>query len=472
MTKSKELKDKLEYSTKNGWITATDKTTEINDFSKGYINFLSICKTERQAVNFCEQLFSKNGFKKDTSTNFFVTHKDKNIAIVKMNKDQDIAKGVKIVVAHVDCPRLDLKPKPLYEDSDLAYLKTHYYGGIKKYQWVARALAIHGVVFTKDGERIDISIGEDDSDPILYIPDLLPHLAGKAQGDKKIKDAIKGEQLNVLVGNTPIIFDEEDPSKGSEQVKDSVKLNILNMLNEKYGITEEDFITAELEIVPAGKARELGLDRSMVGAYGQDDRVCSYAAMQAIIDADNSDKPMLVWLVDKEEIGSDGNTGAKSAFIKQIIKQCLINQDKEPTALLIDDCLFNSIAVSADVTGAFDPEWKEVYEVRNSAKLGFGVCMEKYSGSRGKSGSSDANAEYIAHLRKVFNENAVIWQPGTLGKVDEGGGGTVAKFLAEYGMEIVDLGTPVLAMHSPMECCSKLDIYMTYLSYKVFLEKA
>jgi len=467
MTKSKELKDKLEYSAKNGWTIANDKSTEINNFSKGYINFLSVCKTERQTVNFCEQLFTEKGFTKDTSTNFFITHKEKNIAIVKLNKEQDITKGAKIVVAHVDCPRLDLKPNPQYEDSDLAYLKTHYYGGIKKYQWVARALAIHGVIFTKDGERIDISIGEDDSDPVLYIPDLLPHLAGKAQGDKKIKDAIKGEQLNVLIGNKPLIFDDN-----KDDAKSEVKLNILKLLNEKYGIAEEDFITAELEIVPAGKARELGLDRSMVGAYGQDDRVCSYAAMQAILDADTSDKPMIVWLVDKEEIGSDGNTGAKSAFIKQIIKQCIINQGQEPTSLLIDDCLFNSIAVSADVTGAFDPEWKEVYEARNSAKLGFGVCMEKYGGSRGKAGSSDANAEYIAHLRRIFNNNEVIWQPGTLGKVDEGGGGTVAKFLASYGMEIVDLGTPVLAMHSPMECCSKLDIYMTYLSYKVFLEKA
>ncbi len=463
-----DISKKLEYKKTNGWENKSIEPSTINDYCKDYMSFLSNYKTERQAVSFCKTLLLKNGFTETTSNNFFITHKDKNVGIVRLKNGYDLTKGVNMIISHLDCPRLDLKPNPLYEDTDLAYLKTHYYGGIKKYQWVSRPLAIHGVIFNKEGKRIDISIGEDDTDPVFFIADLLPHLSHKAQEDKKIKDAITGEQLNVLVGNKPYIIEGEE---GKEN-KSSVKLNILNLLNEKYGIIEEDFTTAEIEIVPAGKARELGLDRSMIGSYGHDDRVCSYNALKAIIDGKNTDKPVMVWLVDKEEIGSDGNTGASSAFIKQIIKQAFINLGEEPTALKIDECLFNSLAISGDVTGAFDPDWKEVFEARNSAKLGYGVSMEKYGGSRGKSGSSDANAEYVSKLRKLFNENDVVWQTGELGKVDEGGGGTVAKFLAAYGMDIVDIGTPVLAMHSPMECCSKLDIYMTYKAYRLFLEKA
>ncbi|MDD4527654.1 MAG: aminopeptidase [Candidatus Margulisbacteria bacterium] len=463
-----DISKKLEYKKTNGWGNKTIDLGAINEYCHKYITFLSNYKTERQAVAYCTELLAQNGFTEGSTNNFFLTHKDKNVGIVRIPNNYDLTKGVNMLVSHLDCPRLDLKPNPLYEDTDLAYLKTHYYGGIKKYQWVSRALAIHGVIFNKEGKRIDVSIGEDDNDPVFFIADLLPHLSHKVQEDKKIKDAITGEQLNVLVGNMPFLLNNEE----DKEKKNSVKLNILHLLNEKYGITEEDFTTAEIEIVPAGKARELGFDRSMIGAYGHDDRVCSYNALKAIIDAKNTEKPMMVWLVDKEEIGSDGNTGAKSAFIRQILKQAFINSGQEPSALKIDECLFNSLALSGDVTGAYDPEWKEVFEARNSAKLGYGVSMEKYGGSRGKSGSSDANAEYISKLRKLFNENNIVWQTGELGKVDEGGGGTVAKFLAAYGMEIVDVGTPVLAMHSPMECCSKLDIFMTYKAYKLFLEKA
>ncbi len=462
-----DISKKLEYKKTNGWENKDINKDTINEHNKSYMEFLSNYKTERQAVSYCIDSLKGKGFTEKTGNNFFITHKEKNVGIVRMPNNCDLTKGVNIIVSHLDCPRLDLKPNPLYEDTDLAYLKTHYYGGIKKYQWVSRALAIHGVIYNKEGQRIDISIGEDENDPVFFIADLLPHLSSKVQEDKKIKDAITGEQLNLLVGNIPYIPDEEEKDK-----KSSVKLNILKLLNEKYGITEEDFTTAEIEIVPAGKARELGFDRSMIGAYGHDDRVCSYNALQAIINAKNYDKPIVVWLVDKEEIGSDGNTGAKSAFIKQIIKQAFINLGEKPDAINIDECLFNSLAISGDVTGAYDPDWKEVFESRNSAKIGYGVSMEKYGGSRGKSGSSDANAEYVTKLRLLLNKNNIVWQTGELGKVDEGGGGTVAKYLAEYGMEIVDMGTPVLAMHSPMECCSKLDIYMTYKAYKLFLEKA
>lgn len=458
----------FEYKKNIGWDTENIDMISLENHCKEYLHFLSENKTERQTINFCKKELLKTGFQENTSLNFFMTHKEKNLGIVKLLQDYDLTKGVNLIISHVDCPRLDLKPNPLYEDTSLAYLKTHYYGGIKKYQWVSRPLSLHGVIFNKAGEKINISIGEDDNDPVFFIADLLPHLSHKVQEEKKIKDAITGEQLNVLIGNMPLITDDTSDKESTNRIK----LNILKLLNEKYNITEEDFTTAELEIVPAGKARELGLDRSMIGAYGQDDRVCSFNAFKSIIDSTELTKPIIVWLVDKEEIGSDGNTGAKSAFLKQIIKQAFINLGEEPSSLKIEDCLFNSLAISGDVTGAYDPDWKEVFEVRNSAKLGYGVSMEKYGGSRGKSGSSDANSEYISKLRRLFNENNVIWQAGELGKVDEGGGGTVAKYLASYGMEIVDLGTPVLAMHSPMECCSKLDIFMTYQAYKLFLEKA
>jgi aspartyl aminopeptidase len=460
-----KIKD-LEYKNNNGWTSNNLNIEELESFSKDYINFLSVCKTERETVDYCKEELLKKGFLENESYNFFTIYKQKNVGIAKLKDGYDLTKGVKLIIAHVDCPRLDLKPNPLYEDSDLAYLKTHYYGGIKKYQWVTRPLAIHGVIFDKDGNKKQINIGEEENDPVFFISDLLPHLAGKVQSEKKVKDAISGEQLNLIIGNRPYALDDEKESSKN------VKLNILNLLNQKYSISEEDFTTAEIEIVPAGRAREIGFDRSMIGGYGQDDRVCSYNALRAIMDIQVTDQPVIVWLVDKEEIGSDGNTGAKSAYLRQIIKQAFINMNDIPTAMKIDDCLFNSIAISADVTGAYDPDWKEVFEVRNSAKLGYGVAMEKYSGSRGKSGSSDANAEYIYKIRKLLNNNNIVWQSGELGKVDEGGGGTVSKFLAEYGMEIIDMGTPVLAMHSPLECCSKLDIYMTYLAYKVFLEQS
>jgi len=338
-------------------------------------------------------------------------------------------------------------------------LKTHYYGGIKKYQWLARPLALHGKVILQDGTELEFRIGEDESDPVFTIADLLPHLARKIQGEKKVSEAFEGEKLNLLVGSIPL---------GDSKVKERFKLAIINYLNEKYGMTEEDFSSAELEVVPAGKAKDLGFDRSLVGAYGHDDRSSVYTSLEAIMELEEVQRTALACFYDKEEIGSEGSTGAKSRFFELVISNILELQGKEANVSNILEVLANSRAISADVNGALDPDYQEVHEKRNAARIGYGICVTKFTGSGGKYHSSDAHAEYLAWLRRLFNRNNVVWQTGELGKIDEGGGGTIAKFLASYGMNIVDCGTPLLSMHSPFEIASKADLYMTKKAFKVF----
>ncbi|MGN0578578.1 MAG: aminopeptidase, partial [Ruminiclostridium sp.] len=364
--------------------------------------------------------------------------------------------GVNIAAAHIDSPRLDLKQNPLYESDGLGYFKTHYYGGIKKYQWPAIPMALHGVIYKADGERVDVKIGEDDEDPVLVVTDILPHLAD-AQYKRPANQLIKGEELNILIGSRPF---KED--KASE----AVKLNIMCILNEKYGITESDFVSAELECVPAFKAKDVGFDRSMIGAYGQDDRVCAYPALSAILSLKNTpERTAVVILTDKEETGSDGNTGLRSAYLKYFIYDLAESYGvKGHTVLSASKCL------SADVNAAFDPTFPDAFEKLNSAFLNRGVVATKYTGARGKSGTSDASAEFVGEIRRLFDKNGVIWQTGELGKVDFGGGGTVAMYIANLDVDTIDVGVPVLAMHAPFEITAKNDVYMAYRAFKVFLK--
>lgn len=464
----KELKDmskKLGYNPELVWDSISDKQKEdVFKFAEGYKAFLDQAKTEREAVVAIKDKALKKGFTDKLSSGsvrpFIKIFRDKSIALVKPGKDT-LENGIRLIVSHIDAPRLDLKQRPLYEDVDLTFLKTHYYGGIKKYQWTARPLAIHGRVIKSDGVAIDIRVGEGDRDPVFTILDLLPHLSAKVQSNKKLAEAIPGEKLNLLIGGLPL---------GNNEIKGRFKLAVLNHLDTEYGISEEDLISAELEIVPAGKSRDVGWDRSIIGAYGQDDRASAYTSMKAVLDMKSSDKTAIVLFVDKEEVGSDGSTSAKSNFIESVICDLLESLGQEPSILKVNRILAESQALSADVEGALDPDYQEVHEKRNAARIGYGVCLTKYTGHRGKYGANDANAEYIGWLRNILNNNKICWQVGELGKVDEGGGGTVAKLLAIYGMEIIDYGPPVLSMHSPFEITHKGDIYMTYKGFKAFLE--
>ncbi|MBN1932000.1 MAG: aminopeptidase [Desulfobacterales bacterium] len=444
-------------------ISENDKNS-VFELAEQYKLFLDHAKTERAAVSNILDKAIKNGFKniKDTagSHKFYKIHRNKCIALAVIGK-KPLMSGINIIAAHIDSPRLDIKQNPLYEEVDLAFLKTHYYGGIRKYHWLARPLAIHGKIIKKDGSPIDIQIGETENDPVFTVADLLPHLARKLQEDKKLSEVFEGEKLNVLIGSMPINKDKAD---------DRFKLNILKYLNEKYGIVEEDFTSAEIEIVPAGKARDIGLDRSLIGAYGQDDRICAFAALESILALSETEKTAVAFFFDKEEIGSEGNTGAKSRFLEEFIAELIDATGTKDTGNALRKTLMNSVAISADVNGALDPDYQDVHEKRNAARLGYGVCITKFTGSGGKSGSSDASAEYVGMIRRIFNENNVVWQTGELGKVDQGGGGTIAKFLAVYGMEIIDCGTAILSMHSPFEISSKADLFMTYKAYKAFFE--
>ena len=376
--------------------------------------------------------------------------------------NRPVSEGMRIVASHVDSPRLDMKANPLYEETDMAFFKTHYYGGIRKYQWLARPLALHGVAVNKDGESIDILVGEDPGDPVFTVLDLLPHLARKVQAGKSLATAFEGEKLNILLSTLPL---------GPEKVSDRFKLMAMNLFHEKYGLIEEDFLTAEIEAVPAGKARDVGLDRSLVGAYGQDDRVCSYCAIQALFKMRKKPEYTCVaFLVDKEEIGSEGNTGAKSKFLESFVADLLEISGEGASTPNLNSAFMNSKALSGDVAPALDPDYQSVHEKNNAAKLGYGMCMTKYTGSGGKSGASDANAEHLGYVRKVFEDNKIIWQIGQLGKVDEGGGGTIAKFLATHGMDVVDCGPAILSMHSPFEIASKADVYMAFKAYGAFYQ--
>jgi len=434
------------------------------DFDKGYQDFLNKAKTEREAVNVISDIALKNGFPSNPSGTYPIrlmkAFQGKSIAL-SVSGDKPIDEGINLIVSHLDSPRLDLKQNPLYEEVDLAFMKTHYYGGIKKFQWLTRPLAIHGRIIRSDGSSLDIVVGEDDADPVFTVADILPHLAKKVQYDKKVSDAFVAEKLNLMVGSLPF---------GDKDTKERFKLAILNLLNERYGLIEEDLISAELEVVPAGKARDVGWDRGLTGAYGHDDRSCVFTSLRAVVDIRNPHKTALILFVDKEEIGSDGATGAKSRFLESMLADLMIAHGKQPLYHEIQKILMKSRAISADGNGALDPDFQDVHEKRNAARLGYGVCLVKFTGSGGKYGANDANAEYVGWLRNLFNKKKVVWQAAELGKVDEGGGGTVAKFLATYGMQIVDCGPSILSMHAPFEIAHKGDIYMTYKAYRAFLE--
>ena len=461
-TQAEILAKELLVENKNGLLKTDDKTIlEAQNFAEGYKTFLDVAKTEREAVKETIKLASEKGFKEfefgktyEAGEKVYINNRGKSIALCVIGKEA-VEKGTNISAAHIDSPRLDLKPNPLYEEIELALFKTHYYGGIKKYQWTAIPLALHGVFALKDGTTREVSIGEEENEPKFVINDLLPHLA-QEQSKRTLNEGIKGEELNVLVGSHPFKDD-----KGSNLVK----LNILKILNEKYGIVEEDFLSAELEIVPAVKACDIGFDRSMVGAYGQDDRVCAYPALKAILEIENPLKTAITILADKEEVGSMGNTGLESDFLKYVICDLAKMQGGDGSV-----AIRNSKCLSADVNAGLDPTFQDVMERRNASRLNYGVVVTKYTGARGKSGTSDASAEYMAYIRKVLDENNILWQSGELGRVDLGGGGTVAQFIANLGIDVVDLGVPVLSMHAPFETTSKLDIYMCYRAMYEFMK--
>jgi aspartyl aminopeptidase len=456
---------------KNAWNKYNDKQVkEVFKFCEGYKNFISTCKTERECVKEViklaevegykdiEEIFSANK-KLKPGDKVFANNKGKTIALFIIG-NEPMEKGLKILGAHIDSPRLDAKQNPLYEDSELALLDTHYYGGIKKYQWVTLPLALHGVVVKKDGTVIDICIGEDDTDPVVGVSDLLVHLAGNQMGKKGDK-VVEGEDLNVLVGSMPI--------KGTE--KEAVKANILNILKEKYDFEEDDFLSAEIEIVPAGKARDYGLDRSMVMAYGHDDRVCAYTSLMAMFDIKETDKTCCCLLVDKEEVGSIGATGMHSRFFENIVAE-IIEQVEDYSDLKLRRCLSNSKMLSSDVSAAFDPNYPAVMEKKNAAFFGHGMVFNKYTGARGKSGCNDANPEYMAELRNIMEKHDVSIQTAELGKVDAGGGATIAYILAQYNMEVIDCGVALHNMHAPWEVASKVDIFETMKGYRAFLIEA
>lgn len=441
----------------------------MNALSNEYRSFLDKAKTEREFTMEAQQLLEENGFvnlnnveKIKSGDKIYTINRGKGV-IAAVIGTEDFTEGLSVVGAHIDAPRLDLKPNPLYEDNHFAYFKTHYYGGIKKYQWLTIPLALHGVATLEDGTQIKICVGEKDDEPTFVISDLLPHFS-KNQMQKKMSEAIEGESLNIIIGN--IESDDCD-----SDTKEKVKYNILRMLNDKYDICEEDFVSAEIEAVPAYKAKDLGFDRSMVAAYGHDDRVCSYDALKAIIDIKNPKKTAVCLLVDKEEIGSVGNTGMRSQHFENVVARMISKRVENYSDLLTRDTISNSICLSADVCAAFDPNFPEVSEKRNMAILNGGIGLMKYSGAGGKSGSSDASAELMALIRKIFNENGVMWQAAELGKIDAGGGGTIAGFVANMDMEVVDVGVPLLSMHAPYEVAGKLDIYMGYKAYKAFFER-
>lgn len=453
--------------TENAWKKYADKT-EVFAFSEAYKNFISSCKTERECVTEMMQQAEKAGYRNideiiekgetlKAGDKVYANNKGKGLALYLIG-EEPLEKGMRILGAHIDSPRLDLKQNPLYEDQELALLDTHYYGGVKKYQWVTLPLALHGVVSKKDGENVTVVIGEDEQDPVLGISDLLIHLSQK-QLQKTASEVVEGEKMDMLVGSIPLEGEEEEP----------VKAQILAILKEKYGIEEEDFLSAEFEVVPAGKARDYGLDRSMIMGYGQDDRVCSYPSFAAIMEQKQVTYTSVCLLVDKEEIGSVGATGMQSKFFENTTAE-VMNACGQYSELKLRRALKNSMMLSSDVSAAFDPNFPEVMEKKNSAYLGHGMTFNKYTGARGKSGSNDANAEYLAKLRKVMDEEQVTFQTAELGKVDQGGGGTIAYILANYNMEVIDCGVAVLNMHAPWEITSKVDIYEAYRGYCAFLQ--
>ncbi len=462
VSNSKGLKEELFTKKKNACLMLSDdELKKADDFCEGYKRFLDSAKTEREAVCEAVKLAMENGFvefdfskKLKPGDKVYTVNRGKAVILAVIGTE-DINNGVKISAAHIDSPRVDLKQNPIYEDGELALFKTHYYGGIKKYQWTTIPLSLHGVIFLSDGKKVEINIGENEDDPIFCITDLLPHLA-QDQMKRPSSEIVKGEELNILIGSRSFKDDKESQL---------VKLNILKILNEKYGICEDDFVSAELEAVPAFKAKDLGFDRSMIGAYGQDDRVCAYTALKAILDTNSPKSTVVTVLTDKEETGSDGNTGLNSAYLTYFISDLAENM-----GAIARHVISASECLSADVNAAVDPTFPDVTESRNASKINYGVVVTKFTGARGKSGTSDASAEYVYKIRELLDRNEVIWQTGELGKVDMGGGGTVAQYIANLNIDVIDVGVPILSMHAPFEIASKIDTYMAYRAFRVFFE--
>ena len=451
----------LRYEKKTVYELAGAKVVdEAYEYAKNYVKFLDAAKTEREAVTESVRIAEAAGYRAwnfgdaiNVGDKLYYNNRGKNIFLMRIGTE-NINNGIRITAAHIDSPRLDLKPVPLYEEHGMSFFKTHYYGGVRKYQWLAMPLALHGVVVKQDGTVVDIVIGEDETDPVMYITDLLPHLA-RAQGGKTLNEVFQAEKLNILVGSRPV--DGED--------KDAVKAGVLNYLNEKYGIAEDDFLSAELSIVPAAKARDVGFDRSMICAYGHDDRVCAYPSLTAMIDSTDTLHTSMCLLVDKEETGSDGVTGMQSSLITDVITEIAKALGGNEAAVRA-----NSKCLSSDVTATFDPNYADVYEHRNSSLIGCGVCLCKYTGSGGKGGTSDASAEMVGWTRRFLNEAGVVWQISELGKTDVGGGGTVAKYMANHNIDTIDIGVGVLSMHAPYELISKVDLYEAYRAFKAFYQ--
>ena len=465
MKSAKELQKELTFSVDHISRTHPEMWEKSQEFCEAYKDFLSVCKTEREAVSHTIEMAKANGYTEYDPTKVYsagdkVYLNNRNRALILSTIGQlSVDNGTHIIASHIDVPRLDLKPNPLYEASEISYLKTHYYGGVKRYQWAVTPLALHGVIYKEDGSFVEINVGEDENDPVFCISDLLPHL-GKDQRERKMNDVLKGEEMNVIVGSLPFI------DADGEDVKEAVKLATLVYLNEKYGITEKDFLRAEVEVVPAGKARDVGFDRSMVGGYGHDDRVCAYTSLMAELETKNPTKTTITILADKEEIGSTGATGLQADYLKNFITNLAMMQGVNYLT-----ALQNSKCLSADVGAAYDPTFADAYEPTNSCYLNKGAVLTKYTGAGGKSGTNDCGAEFMAEMISLFDSKGVCWQSQELGKIDQGGGGTVARFVAECDITTVDIGVAVVSMHAPFEIVSKLDVYATYEAFAAFLNR-
>ncbi|MCJ7450703.1 MAG: aminopeptidase [Candidatus Nanohaloarchaeota archaeon QJJ-9] len=460
-----ELEEELSFESKSAWLEDIDEE-EVKEFAEDYKEFLSSAKTEREAVEAIRAEADDEGFVSiedldsfEEGKKVYAVNREKGIILAKLG--EGLEEGAKITISHIDSPRLDLKQKPLYEDSDVAVMDTHYYGGIKNYHWVNVPLALHGVVIDGEGDKHEITIGEEEDDPLFVVPDLLPHL-GKEQLKKELKEAIEGEELNIVVGNIPV--DDED-------VEERVKLQVLKYLDEEYDLGEEDLVSAEFEAVPAIDARDLGFDRSMVASYGQDDRGPSFAALEGILDSE-PDKTAIACFYDKEEIGSEGNTSAQGKFVEKFVTELLGLEGVDERYSTMNHVFDSSEVLSADVSAAVNPTFKDVHDQKNAINLGQGVALVKFTGSGGKYSANDANAEFVGKVRRVFNEEDIPWQPVELGKVDKGGGGTLAKFFARRGAEVVDVGFGLLSMHSPYEISSKVDVYSTFKGFRGFFESS
>lgn len=466
--KKSKLEEKLTVKKESSWKKIKPRERKrIFDYCEGYKNFLTEAKTERMATKVIISFAESRGFKPiekmkrlRPGNKVFMVNKNKSIALAVVGQ-RPAVEGMNIIASHIDAPRLDLKQNPLYqeEDSEVALFKTHYYGGIKKYQWVNCPLALYGKVILRNGKAVEIEMGKDDGEPAFVIPDLLPHLARKVQGDRKLFDGLEGEELNILVGHIPI---------DDEKAKERLKLNVLAYLNKSFGMEEEDFVSAEFEAVPAAKARDVGFDEAMVGSYGQDDRACAYTSLTAIGEIKKPRRTCIALFFDKEEIGSAGNTAVQSKFLEIFVSRIIEMSSTDYKDGEVRIALSRSKSISADVEGALDPSFKQVHEKRNAAVLGRGIVITKYTGARGKYMASDANAEYVGQIRRLFNEEKIPWQAAELGKVDEGGGGTVARYLAEHNMDVLDCGPCLLSMHSPFEISSKADIYTSFRAYTTF----